>query len=142
MVEGDLTILVADDDPGVREFLVSIFQPRGYRVLTAARGDEAISLALQEAPEVILLDVNMPGGDGYEVTRALRADGATRHAAIIMLTGEAAEERAARGFQSGADDFLVKPLRAANVIARVQTWILRHTQRTSTPPDEGQPPDG
>jgi DNA-binding response OmpR family regulator len=136
MAGGTFTILVADDEAAIRDFLVSVLEPQGYRVLIAARGDEAISLALREAPEVVLLDVNMPGADGYEVTRALRADAATRRTAIIMLTGEAGEDRAARGFALGADDFLVKPLRPANVLARVQTWLLRHAERASAPIDD------
>lgn len=133
MARREPTILVADDDLIILEFLVNILEPRGYRVLTATRGEEAISLARQEAPEVILLDINMPGGDGYEVTRALRADPVTRHMAIVIMTGDAAEERAARGFEAGADDYMVKPLRPANVLARVQTWLLRHDQRNSGP---------
>lgn len=122
------TILIADDDRGVVELLAHALSSSGYHVLTAGDGQEAIEVAIREEPDLVVLDVGMPKADGYEVTRALRERSATRETPIIMLTGHRGEELAAKGFEVGVDDYLLKPVALAQVLARVQTWLLRHSE--------------
>lgn len=122
------TILIADDDRGVVELLAHALSSNGYQVLTAGDGQEAIEVAIREEPDLVVLDVGMPKADGYEVTRALRERSATRETPIIMLTGQRGEELAAKGFEVGVDDYLLKPVALAQVLARVQTWLLRHSE--------------
>lgn len=124
-------ILVADDDPEIRFLLETTLAADGYEILIAADGVEAIRVATQEHPSLVILDITMPEADGYEVMRALRAHEHTRHIPIIMLTAHRDEELAARSFEQGADDYLTKPLSPALLRGRVKTWLLRSAERTT-----------
>lgn len=122
-------ILVADDDAEIRFLLETTLAADGYDILTASNGTEAIRIATQEHPRLVVLDVTMPQADGYEVTRALRQHEETKNIPIIMLTAHREEEIAAKSFEQGADDYLTKPLSPALLRARVKTWLLRSTDR-------------
>jgi two-component system response regulator MprA len=124
---GRTKILVADDDAEVRFLLETTLAADGYDILTASNGADAIRIATQEHPSLVVLDVTMPQADGYEVTRALRHHDDTRDIRIIMLTAHREEDIAARSFEQGADDYLTKPLSPALLRARVKTWLLRST---------------
>src|SRR5688572_286018 len=114
------TILVVDDEPKALNLLRTLLEAEGYRVLCALDGPAAL-VAAQERPDVILLDVMMPGMDGYEVCAKLRTAPAVAAVPIIMLT--ALDDRASklRGLEAGADDFLGKPFDAAELRARLRT---------------------
>jgi putative two-component system response regulator len=101
----------------------------GYATATAADGEAALDAVVRERPDVVLLDVNMPSLDGFEVCRRLKADPATRLIPIVLLTGLAAVEDRVRGIDAGADDFLSKPFAAAELEARVRslTRLKRYT---------------
>src|SRR5215475_3413973 len=103
------TILIVDDEPLGRETLTALLQPQGYQLRFAANGPEALAQAAACPPDLILLDVMMPGMDGFEVCRRLRADPLLREAPVIMLT--ALDDRVSRlqGIEAGADDFVSKP---------------------------------
>jgi CheY-like chemotaxis protein len=112
-------ILVADDDTDVRRLLSHVLQQRGYRVVTAADGAEAIALAHRELPDLALLDVRMPGTDGLAALAALRADATTRNIPVIMLTAspEVAEATWSIAERLGAARLLRKPVTAEELAA-------------------------
>ncbi len=122
------TLLVADDEPVNLLFMQQIFQ-RDYQVLTATTGEEALRLAEEHRPELIILDVLMPGLSGYEVCKRLKANPATQHIPIIFVTAlESAEDEEA-GLELGAVDYLTKPLRAGILRARVRNFLTMLRQQ-------------
>jgi DNA-binding response OmpR family regulator len=114
-------ILVADDDDDVRELVVFRLERAGYRVLTASDGEQAVALALERRPDLCLLDVMMPGLDGYEVTRRLRAGGLGEP--VLLLTASVQEAAVAEGLEAGADDYLKKPFAPQDLLFRVQSAL-------------------
>jgi len=124
---GPLTILVADDDPTIVRMLTLALEADGFRVVTANDGKTALDRARRERPALILLDWQMPGADGIEVTRALRgeADSVLREVPVVLLTAQSGADNTATGFTAGVTDYLTKPFRPAHVRARVQAWLLR-----------------
>lgn len=124
---GVQTVLVVDDDPTIVQLLALTLEPDGFRVVTAHDGESALRLAASERPSLILLDWQMPGADGIEVTRALRNhdDPVLREVPIVLITSQSGEENTAAGFAAGVTDYLTKPFRPAHVRSRVQAWLLR-----------------
>jgi class 3 adenylate cyclase len=116
-------ILVVDDDAGNREVLEELLRLRGYPVVTAASGPEALEVARRGAPDLVLLDVTMPGMSGYEVCEALRAEPATRLLPIVIVTALEGQEEKIRAIEAGADDFLNKPISPTELIARVKSLL-------------------
>ena len=104
-------VLVAEDDEDILALVVFDLEDEGYEVLTARNGKEAISLAFDRLPDLILLDVAMPGLDGYEVTRRLRAEESTRGTPVVLLTARAQVRDVILGFEAGANDYVTKPFR-------------------------------
>jgi DNA-binding response OmpR family regulator len=113
-------ILVVDDDDRVREmieFRLSLF---GYEVVQAANGQEGLVAVRREQPDLILLDVMMPELDGFQVCRRLKHDEATKGIPVVMLTAKAEAKDVTRAFESGADDYVVKPYDPAVLQAKVK----------------------
>jgi two-component system, OmpR family, phosphate regulon response regulator PhoB len=104
-----LQIVVADDDPVFRTLLQMKLEAEGHRVTVACDGDEALLLANTDPPELLVLDVAMPGMDGLEVTRRLRAQPETKALPIVLLTGRDADPDIVAGWQSGANYYITKP---------------------------------
>jgi CheY-like chemotaxis protein len=127
LTSSPLTILVVDDDPTIVRLLTLALEPDGFRVVTANDGKTALDLARREHPALILLDWQMPGADGIEVTQALRRDldPALRDVPVVLITAQSGADNAAAGFAAGVTDYLTKPFRPAHVRARVQAWLLR-----------------
>jgi DNA-binding response OmpR family regulator len=102
-------------------------QPDGFRLVTASDGESALRLARAERPALILLDWHMPGADGVEVTRTLRADAdpSLREVPVVLITGQTGADNTALGFEAGVTDYLTKPVAPSHVRARVRTWLLR-----------------
>jgi CheY-like chemotaxis protein len=125
-VEGQ-TILIADDDPAVLQLLTLTLQPDGFRLLTAGDGETALHMARTERPALIVLDWHMPGADGIEVTRALRADADPylREVPVVLITATTGADSTAVGFAAGVTDYLTKPFKLAHVRTRVRAWLLR-----------------
>ena len=134
----DATILVADDDPDVMEILIYTLEPEGFRVITATDGDTALALARAEYPDVIVLDWMMPGQDGLQVCRALRADADPRLAdvPVVLITGRTDAADTATGFDAGVTDYLTKPFKPSVLLARLHAWLLRsrRARATTSPP--------
>ena len=114
------TVLAVDDQPANLRLLDAVLAPRGYDVLTAAGGSEALDVLEQQAVDVVLLDVQMPGMNGCEVCRRIRQDPRTEFLPVIMITAGAAAQRL-EGLEAGADDFITKPFDTAELLARVRS---------------------
>jgi len=114
-------ILVVDDEWELRNLLAEFLTGEGYDVIQASNGEEALELAEKEEPQVILLDVKMPGIDGIEVCRRLKEEDKTRFIPIIMVT--ALEDRDVDAFVEGADDFVTKPFSLVELSFRVKSML-------------------
>src|SRR5947209_1518996 len=117
-------IQIMDDDPRITDLLRRIFSYEGYSVAIAANGDEALRRTLERPPDLIVLDIMLPGTDGLEVTRRLRAAG--DNVPILMLTARDAVANRVEGFETGADDYLVKPFAPEELLARTKALLRRN----------------
>ena len=118
-------ILVADDDEDILQMVAFRLERSGYTVVRARDGEEALQAARENVPDLAVLDVRMPKLDGYEVTRALRAEEATRRMPIILLTAKVQDGDVQRGFEAGADDYVRKPFSPQELRSRVQAILGR-----------------
>ncbi len=113
-------ILVVDDSPTERFAMTEALTARGYQVLTAENGEDAIVKSKAELPDLILMDVVMPGMNGYQATRTISRDPATRAIPIIMCTTKSQETDKIWGMRQGALDYMVKPIDHAELAVRIQ----------------------
>jgi DNA-binding response OmpR family regulator len=127
MSDAPRTVLVADDDEDILQLVSFRLERAGYTVVTAADGQQALAAARQHQPDLAVLDVMMPGLNGYEVTRQLRADPATAAIPVILLTARVQEADVSRGFEAGADDYLRKPFSPQELRSRVQAILARRS---------------
>ncbi|WP_123388219.1 response regulator [Paraburkholderia sp.] len=121
------TILIADDTPANLGVVVDSLTERGFRVLVALDGAEALERAQFSQPDLILLDVKMPGIDGFETCRRLKLDDRTRDIAVIFMTSRTGSEDMVEGFSAGGVDYLTKPVHVEEMIARVSTHLALRT---------------
>lgn len=117
-------ILIVDDDPRITDLLRRILAYEGYSVAVAASGDAALNSTLERAPDIVILDIMLPGIDGLEVARRLRAAG--DNVPILMLTARDAVADRVKGLETGADDYLVKPFAHEELLARVKAMLRRN----------------
>jgi DNA-binding response OmpR family regulator len=119
--------LVVDDDPDLRRIVRLTLERAdlGLTVITAQDGTEALALAEIERPDIVILDLSMPNMDGFAVCRQLRSDVRTAFVPVMMLTAEGSEESVSKGFQAGSDDYVVKPFRREDLLARLRRMIER-----------------
>jgi len=128
-------ILIVDDEPDIRELLQYSLGREGYEVATTADGQGAIAAARRVVPDLVLLDLMLPGMDGLEVCRRLRAETSTAGAAIIMVSAKGEESDVVLGLGLGADDYIAKPFKPNELLARVRA-VLRRTQEEARAPDD------
>ncbi|MEL7371439.1 MAG: response regulator transcription factor, partial [Myxococcota bacterium] len=124
------TILVIDDDARIRDLVAEYLSSRGFSVLTAEDGEQGLAKASGGGIDLIVLDVMMPGKDGFEVVRDLRKRAATP---VIMLTARGDETDRIVGLEIGADDYLPKPFNPRELLARIQAVLRRTEDRDDTP---------
>ncbi len=127
----DKTILIVDDEKDLVELVVYNLQRERFRALAAYDGDSAVRLALQHVPDLIVLDLMLPGKSGQEVTVALRSESTTRAIPIIMLTAKSDESDIVVGLTLGADDYVTKPFSMNVLLARIGALLRRSAQPDS-----------
>jgi DNA-binding response OmpR family regulator len=118
------TILIVEDDPTILRVIKDNCASRGHRTLFARDGETGLDLALNQHPDLILLDLMLPKVNGYEICRAIRAEKLT--VPILMLTAKGQEEDVVRGLELGADDYITKPFGIRELMARVHAFLRRH----------------
>jgi len=121
----DERILVVDDEPDILSILVHQLSREGFRVSTAVNGQSAISSAIEDPPDLLVLDLMLPVVDGDEVLRTLRRNERTASVPILLLTARREEEERVRGFEYGADDYVTKPFSARELGLRVKALLKR-----------------
>lgn len=120
-------ILVVDDETDILELIRHNLAREGYRVMGAASGENALNQARTEKPDLIVLDLMLPGIDGLEVARRLKSDDKTRHIPIVMLTAKGEEADIVSGLELGADDYVTKPFSPRVLVARIRAVIRRNS---------------
>jgi two-component system OmpR family response regulator len=123
-------LLVVDDEPNIVELLSASLRFAGYDVSTATNGTEALKKAKEVDPDLVVLDVMMPGLDGFDVVRRLRAE--DRHVPVLFLTARDAVEDKVKGLQTGGDDYVTKPFSLDELVARVRALLRRSGHREET----------
>ena len=112
-------ILIVDDSPTDRQFLLEVLSKEGYQCVMAQGGDEAIEKSKTEQPDLVLMDIIMPGTDGFKATRAITHDEATKHIPVIVCTSKKLETDRIWGMRQGAKDYIVKPIDPKELIAKI-----------------------
>ena len=112
-------ILVVDDSPTDRQYMIETLKGKGFQIVTAENGEDAVTKAKSELPDLILMDVVMPGLNGYQATRQITRDDATKHIPVIMCTSKGADTDKIWGMRQGANDYLVKPVDPQALLAKI-----------------------
>jgi len=112
-------ILIVDDSATDRQFLIETLSKKGYECITAQSGDEGIAKSKSELPDLILMDIIMPGTDGFKATRAITHDEATKHIPVIVCTSKKLETDKVWGMRQGAKDYIVKPVDPKELLAKI-----------------------
>ncbi|MGD0828755.1 MAG: response regulator, partial [Desulfobaccales bacterium] len=128
------SILAVEDDEDILELLRYNLAKEGYRVTAVTTGEEGLRLARSTTPDLVLLDLMLPGVDGLEVCRSLKMDAKTRLAPIIMLTAKGEEADIVSGLELGAEDYITKPFSTRVLLARVRAVLRR--RRTALPAED------
>jgi response regulator RpfG family c-di-GMP phosphodiesterase len=121
-------ILLVDDEIIIRKLARNTIQSQGYLILEAANGKEALDMARREMPDLVLLDIKMPGLNGFQVCQQLKKEPSTQHIIIIMLTGELSEEEREKGIIVGADDFFVKPFSPLALLNKIRILLEKEIE--------------
>lgn len=129
-------VLVVEDDLDVRELIGMHLRQRGYRIEEATSGEDALPVARAFRPDLVLLDRMLPVIDGLEICRQLKADPQLGGIPIVMVTARSEETDIVAGLQAGADDYVTKPFRPRELVARIQS-VLRRSGRREAVPNEG-----
>ena|SRR5579872_2642897 len=129
------TVLIVDDEKDIRDLLAYNLSKEGFAVLTAADGNEALQMIEDHPIAIVVLDIMMPGLDGYEVCRLIRANEATANLPVLFLTAKSAEVDQIIGLEIGADDYIQKPISPRVLVARVKSVLRRSNDRLPAPPE-------
>jgi two-component system, cell cycle response regulator DivK len=121
-------ILVIEDDEMNADMIAQRLELWGYRVFTAGDGSRGIELAREAAPDLILMDVSLPEVDGWEITRRLKAEAATRHIPVVALTAHAMESDRVKALQSGCDGYETKPIDFPRLLATIEALLGREVK--------------
>ena len=124
-------ILVVDDEKDVLDLVRRVLTRGGFEVITASDGKEGLGKVYSEAPDLMILDINMPVMDGWEVCQKIRGDPLYKHLPIIMLTVRRTKKDQLKGLDLGSDEYITKPFYPTELIARVKTVLRRASGKTS-----------
>jgi two-component system alkaline phosphatase synthesis response regulator PhoP len=125
-------ILVIEDDPATSRLVDYSLRHEGYQVITASNGLEGVRKALSESPDLVILDVMLPGMDGFEICHRLRSEPTTAHLPILMFSAKAQEIDKETGIKVGADDYLTKPAAPAEIVSRVEKLLAKKKHAVPT----------
>lgn len=125
-------ILVIDDEPIIHDIVSFMVRTRGYNIISASNGEEGLALANTERPDLILLDIMMPGIRGHDVCLRLKANKETKRIPVIMLTGEGDRDAVLRAREIGAEDYIVKPFTISTLTERVDKFLDRGEPKSPT----------
>ena len=128
---GGARIVVVDDDPAVVRAVTAVLEAAGYRVEGARDQREALRAVLEDPPALVVLDVNMPGLDGWELCDILRRQSHTRDVPVLFLTGRVDVRDQITAMQVGGSDYVTKPFRPEELRAKVDTWVRKRPRRRS-----------
>ena len=126
---GKPKVLICDDDPLLLKLIEYRLAAKGYEVIKAADGAEALSAVARERPNLVVLDAMMPKADGFEVLTRIKADPSLANTPVIMLTARKGEKDIVAALEKGADDYLVKPFIPEELVARLSRLLLRKSER-------------
>ena len=129
VAQGAFRVLVVDDDPDMAGLLARLLKQQGMQAEIAGNGDAALAMIAATTPDLVLLDVQMPGSSGFDICRRLKGDEATALLPVVLITALEDQQSRVRGIEAGADDFLSKPVRREELIARVKTLRRLHETR-------------
>lgn len=132
-------VLLVEDEANLRASLSFILEREGYRVRVAESGERALELARAEPPDLVVLDVNLPGIDGYETCERLRRDARTARALVVMVTARAAVDDIVHGFETRADDYVTKPFHPKVLLAHLQALLRRSAAGAAAAPGPAAP---
>jgi len=136
--KGKRRVLVVDDEKDLVELITYNLSRNGFEVLTAQNGNDALEIAQREVPDLVVLDLMLPGLDGTEVARRLRADSRTATVPIVMLTAKGEETDVVVGLTLGADDYVTKPFSMKILLARINTVLRRNEQAAAGAASPGE----
>jgi two-component system, cell cycle response regulator DivK len=125
------TIMVVEDNELSRDALARRLERRGYRVVLAVDGEGAIEIGRRELPDIVLMDLGLPRIDGWEATRRLKGDPATRHIPIIVLSAHAMTNDRDKALQAGGDDFDTKPVRFQPLLEKIEALLLARAAKAT-----------
>jgi len=125
VVDAKARVLICDDDPLLRDLIEFRLRAKGYEVIKAADGAEALAMAQSERPDVVVLDAMMPKSDGFEVLARMKSDPRLSNTPVIMLTARKSQRDIAYALEKGADDYLVKPFIPEDLLARLSRILAR-----------------
>jgi len=128
------TILVVDDEEDIRELVELNLRREGYMVLTSETGEQALTLTRTKTPDLVVLDLMLPGMDGLEVCKRLKTDPGLQHIPVVMLTAKGEESDIVTGLELGADDYIAKPFSGKVLIARIRRLLRKTTEATDDKP--------
>jgi two-component system, OmpR family, alkaline phosphatase synthesis response regulator PhoP len=131
-------LLIIDDDDEIREFLSYNLAKEGFEIFTASNGNEGIELCLKHKPDLILLDVMMPGKDGIEVCSEIRSIPEIANTIICFLTARAEDYSIVAGLESGADDYLTKPIKSKILILKIKSLLRRSEEKSVSTSPQGE----
>ncbi|WP_376790076.1 response regulator transcription factor [Thermoflexus sp.] len=123
-------ILIAEDERDIRELIVFTLEFGGFQVIAATNGQEAVELARQHRPDLIILDVRMPRMTGYEACRILKSQEETRTIPVVFLSAKGQEAEIRQGMEAGADAYILKPFAPDELIQQVQALLNQHGMRS------------
>jgi len=128
------TILIVDDEEDILELIKFNLKGEGYNILQAMTGEEAIKIAKQSGPDLMVLDLMLPGIDGLEVTRYMKNNNTTMHIPIVMLTAKGEESDIVAGLELGANDYISKPFSPRELTARIRAILRRRRENSGEAP--------